>query len=193
MMIDEYLNEVASKRTTVNTTWILYNGLTSPSPLVLTNIPPEVISRIKVVCTSVSGHTDCIGTVRVNNGTHDEDLAVVCTTAKLGTDTVPANTLPTITPINLDCNILVTCVTITDYAIPQYTYTPFRCRWEEVSIMFVSTGGTWTQSLARVIAREDYLVGDYICRPGTTTANIIKQKSVVTDLDAVEQFIKYML
>jgi hypothetical protein len=76
---------------------------------------------------------------------------------------------------------------------PSYTYTPFACRWEDVSIMFINTSGAWTQSKARVIAKEDYLVGDYLCKPGTTTANIIKQKYVVSDLDAVEQFRKYIL
>ncbi len=191
MMIDEYLNQVGSKRTTV--AWILYNGLTSPSPLVPTNTPPTSAYKIRLYCTPVAGHADCIGTVRVNNGTADENLAVVCSTVKTGTATIPANTLPTITPIDLDCNILVTCDNTSGVPLTQYTYTPFDCRWEDVAIMFINTSGAWTQSKARVIAKEDYLVGDYLCKPGTTTADLIKQKYVVTDLDAVEQFRKYML
>jgi hypothetical protein len=191
MMIDEYLNQVGSKRTTI--AWILYNGLTAPSPLVPTNTPPAVAYKIRLYCTPVTGHTDCIGTVRVWNGTANEDLPVVCSVVKVGTATIPANTLPTITPIDLNCNILVTCDNTSGTPLTQYTYTPFDCRWEDVSIMFITTGGTWTQSLARVITKEDYLVGDYLSKSGTTGMNLIKQKYVVTDLDAVEQFRKYML
>ena len=49
------------------------------------------------------------------------------------------------------------------------------------------------RSNAKVVCKEAYAVGDYLRKDGTTTEWPIKQAVVVTDLDAVEQFRKYMI
>jgi len=185
MMIDDYLNQVGEKKTSV--LWTLYNDLSAPSPLVLTNTAPTVTFRCKITLSVSGAHNDVTGSVTVNA----EVISFTSATTKITTTNLTA--LPTVTCQNLDCNVKIWCIDTGGADIMQVSYADFFCRWEDVNVLFMNNLGAWTQSNAKVVCKEAYAVGDYLRKDGTTTEYPIKQAVVVTDLDAVEQFRKYML
>ena len=184
MMIDDYLNQVGEKKTSV--LWTLYNDL-SAATLVLTGAAPAVTFRCKIAVSVNGAHTDVAGTVTVN--------AEVITFSSATTKTTTTNltALPTVTCQNLDCNVKIWCIDTGLADIYQHSYADFFCRWEDVNVIFMNNLGAWTQSNAKVVCKEAYAVGDYLRKDGTTTEYPIKQVVVVKDLDAVEQFRKYTL
>jgi hypothetical protein len=185
MMIDDYLNQVGEKKTSV--LWQLYNNLSAPSPLVLTGAAPAVTFKCKITLSVSGAHTDCNGSVTVN--------AEIISFTQAGTKTTTTNltVLPAVTCQNLDCQVKITCIDTGGADIYQHSYADFFCRWEDVNVLFMNNLGAWTQSNAKVVCKEAYAVGDYLRKDGTTTEYPIKQATVVTDLDAVEQFRKYTL
>lgn len=185
MMIDDYLNQVGEKKTSA--LWTLYNNLSAPSPLVLTNTAPTVTFRCKITLSVSGAHNDVTGSVTVNA----EVISFTSATTKTTTTNLTA--LPTVTCQNLDCNVKIWCIDTGGADIMQVSYADFFCRWEDVNVLFMNNLGAWTQSNAKVVCKEAYAVGDYLRKNGTTTEWPIKQAMVVTDLDAVEQFRKYML
>jgi hypothetical protein len=185
MMIDDYLNQVGEKKTSV--LWTLYNNLSAPSPLVLTGAAPAVTFRCKITVSVDGAHSDVAGTVTVNAE------VITFTVAASKTTTTNLTALPTITTTNLDCKVVITCIDTGGAPIYLNTYADFFCRWEDVNVLFMNNLGAWTQSNAKVVCKEAYAVGDYLRKDGTTTEYAIKQAVVVTDADAIEQFRKYTL
>ena len=185
MIIDDYLNQRAEKKTSI--LWQLYDNLSAPSPLVLTNTAPLVTFKCKITLSAIGAHTDCAGTVTVN--------AEVITFTQAATKSTTTNltVLPTIVTANLDCEVKITCIDTAGADLNYVTYAAFYCRWQDVNILFMNNVGTWTQSNAKVVCKEAYAVGDYIRKYGTTTEYPIKQVVVVNDLDGIEQFRKYTL
>jgi hypothetical protein len=185
MIIDDYLNQAGEKKTSV--LWPLYDGLSAPSPLVLTGTAPAVTFKCKITVAVNGAHSDVAGTVTVNA----EIITFVGAASK--TTTTNLTVLPTIVTANLDCQVTITCITTAGAPIYLDTYADFFCRWEDVNVLFMNNLGAWTQSNAKVVCKEAYAVGDFLRKDGTTTEYAIKQAVVVTDLDAVEQFRKYTL
>lgn len=185
MMIDDYLNQIGEKKTSV--LWQLYNNLSAPSPLVLTGTAPAVQFKCKITLSVSGAHNDVAGTVTVNAE------VITFTQASTKTTTTNLTVLPTITTANLDCQVKITCIDTGNADIYQHSYADFFCRWEDVNVLFMNNLGAWTQSNAKVVCKEAYAVGDYLRKDGTTTEYAIKQMTVVNDLDAVEQFRKYTL
>jgi hypothetical protein len=185
MIIDDYLNQAGEKKTSV--LWPLYDGLSAPSPLVLTGTAPAVQFRCRITISVDGAHNDVAGTINVNAE------VVTFTQAASKTTTTNLTVLPTITAANLDCKVVITCIDTVNAPVYLNTYADFFCRWEDVNVLFMNNLGAWTQSNAKVVCKEAYAVGDYLRKDGTTTEYPIKQAVVVTDLDAVEQFRKYML
>jgi hypothetical protein len=185
MMIDDYLNQVGEKKTSV--LWTLYNNLSAPSPLVLTGAAPAVTFKCKITLSVSGAHTDCNGSVTVN--------AEIISFTQAGTKTTTTNltVLPAVTCQNLDCQVKITCIDTGNADIYQHSYADFFCRWEDVNVLFMNNLGAWTQSNAKVVCKEAYAVGDYLRKKNTTTEYPIRQAGNVLDLDAVEQFRKYML
>jgi len=184
MMIDDYLNQIGEKKTSA--LWTLYNNL-SAATLVLTNTAPTVTFKCKITVSVNGVHNDVTGSVTV----YAEVISFTSATTKTTTNSLTA--LPTVTCQNLDCNVKITCIDTGLTDIYQHSYADFFCRWEDVNVLFMNNLGAWTQSNAKVVCKEAYAVGDYLRKDGTTTEYPIKQATVVTDLDAVEQFRKYTL
>ena len=184
MMIDDYLNQIGEKKT--STIWTLYDKL-SAAALSLTKGAPPVSFKCKITLSASGVHTDCTGTVTVNAE------VITFTQAATKVTTTTLTVLPTITTANIDCNVKITCIDSGSADIYEATYADFFCRWEDVNVLFMNNSGAWTQSNAKVVCKEAYAVGEYLSKDGTTTEYPIKQAVVVTDLDAAEQFRKYML
>ena len=184
MIIDDYLNQIGEKKT--STIWTLYDKL-SAAALSLTKSAPPVSFKCKITLSVSGAHNDVTGSVTVNA----EVISFTSATTK--TTTTLLTVLPTITTANLDCQVKITCIDSGSADIYEATYADFFCRWEDVNVLFMNNLGAWTQSNAKVVCKEAYAVGDYLRKDGTTTEWPIKQAVVITDLDAVEQFRKYML
>lgn len=183
-LIDNYLNQVAQKKT--STLWTLYNGLSAAS-LVLTGTAPAVTFRCKITLSASGAHTDCAGTVTVNSE------VITFTQAATKTTTTNLTALPTIITANIDCMVLVTCIDTGGADINVVTYTDFDCRWEDVQVGYVNSSGVWTQSNAKVIAKAAYVVNDTIRKYGTTTEYPIKKVMTGPNLSGTEEFRVFML
>ena len=183
-LIDNYLNQVAQKKTL--TLWTLYNGL-SAATLVLTGTVPAVTFRCKITLSASDTHTDCAGTVMVNA----ETLTFTAAATKVTTTNLTA--LPTITTANIDCNVKITCIDTGGADIYSVTYTDFDCRWEDVQVAYVNSSGSWTQSNAKVIAKAAYVVNDTIRKYGTTTEYPIKKVMTGPNLAGIEEYRVFML
>lgn len=175
MSISSYLNHTAYIVT--KTTISLYNS-TSSGTLTITATPPTVDYRCRVTLTSVTGHTDCVGTVTVDG----EVLTfTACNQKKIGTTTIDANTRPTITTANIDCNVFVECIDLGGVDIKYETTSSFPCRFSEKSHRVLDSTGAWTSKKSTVcfttssspnvgsIIRYgsiDYMVSDVLIRTG---------------------------
>jgi hypothetical protein len=81
-----------------------YNGLSSAT-LTLAGTWPTNGSKLSIVASAITGHTDCAGRVTIN-GTESIDFLV----AGKKTSTISRTARPTITTTNLDCNLVITCM-----------------------------------------------------------------------------------
>jgi len=171
--------------------WFLYNDL-SAATLTLTGSPPAGNFKLRIDVLPKGIHTDIIGTVQVNaetplvfSGTNTSVWSVATLSA-----------VPTVKCVGLDCKIRVICTatTGTPPAIMYFTdYPLFNCMWIDTTQMFLSSTGTWTQAIGKVVAETDYELGEYIRKPGTIIDRIIKRCSVAKDLDGNEMYRVFML
>lgn len=135
----------------------LFSG-TSAATLTLTGTWPTGGSRLSIVASSVTGHTDCAGTVTINGS---ETLTF--TVAGKKTTTAALTSLPTITTANLDCNLVITV--ISSGGTPVYTEaeTDLYCKIEIKSKSVPSPNGGWTSIQATTMqARGIFATGDVI-------------------------------
>lgn len=100
---------------------ILFDGNSSAS-LVLTGAWPTNGCRLKIVASSVTGHTDCAGTVTVNSE------VITFTQAATKTTTTDLTALPTITTANLDCHLVISILDSGLAPIYLSTETDLPCR-----------------------------------------------------------------
>lgn len=183
-LIDAYLKDTAEKRT--NVLWVLYDNISAATLTLIKGAPP-VTFKVKVQASASGAHTDVAGTCSVNAE------VLTFTVAATKTTTTNLTVLPTITTANLDCNLKIWCIDTGGADIYEAVYTAFACRWEAISKAFVQSTGTWTQSAAKVIAKEVYAVADYLRKYGTTTEITIKRINTVTNADGDVEFIEYTL
>lgn len=176
-MLESYLNQSGYR---VNRgTHELFDGVPTSSPLTL-HAAPNTSFRCRVTLSSVTGHTDCIGSVSIGSET--------LTFIQAGTKqtTVLLSALPVTTYANLDCNILITAIDSGGAPIASDTQTALDCRFQDTQKSFRLPSGEFSQSQA--IAYTD----DSSCVIGTLFSYggydySIAQVSVMTGLDGIEE------
>jgi hypothetical protein len=133
----------------------LYDDL-SAAELTLTGTAPSEPFRCVVELSSVTGHTDCAGTVIVGSET------LTFSAARAKQTTVLLETLPVVTTSEIDCAIKITCCDAQGATIYSETEVLLKARWIEASKGFWGPSGIWTQSEAQVLTEDEVSVGDIL-------------------------------
>lgn len=128
----------------------------SAATLTLTGTAPTVPYRLRI---TLSG-ADCTGTVTINGS---ETLTFVAAGKKVTTTTLTANSLPTITTANLNCNILIECLDVGGSPIYAETTTLIKVRHEPESATVRDPMGNFTTYNGYVMVRNSTItLGDKI-------------------------------
>lgn len=187
----DYYNQTCELKGGVFTYYSDLSGTGGVHPLTLlrSDLPPapwNVNFLLKIVTSAPSGHTDVTGTVTVNA----ENVAFTSATTKY--TVTPLNAVPTITVTDLDCNLVITAYKSSS---DVYDYIPSACRWKDDAIIFMQSGGSFTQSKAVIITDAVYTVGQTLRKPGgtDTTGQLIKMITVQLNIDGVEEGRTYFI
>lgn len=128
----------------------------STATLTLTGTAPSVNYRLRI---TLSG-TDCAGTVTID-GT--ETVTFTAAATKITTTTLTANSLPTVTTANLDCNILIECLDTGGAPIYEETTTAIKVRHEPELVTIREPAGNFTTYNGYVMVRNSTItLGDKI-------------------------------
>jgi hypothetical protein len=136
-MAGEFFNDSATL--VKSALWQLFNGLSSAS-LTLTGVAPTGPFRLAITLSASRTHVDCSGRVTIN-GTENIDFLV----AGRKTSTTFLTSLPTITTQNLDCHILITCISTSGDNIYQTTNSTISVDWDDSQKWVPTPSGVWTQ------------------------------------------------
>jgi hypothetical protein len=166
--------------------WSLYNGTPTSSPLTIST-PPTGSFRCKVTLISVSGHTDCAGTIVVGS----ETLTFSQAGTKLTTTTLTAK--PTVTFANIDCHIHLTALSTSGSDIEKETLTTIDISFDDSRKGYYNEQGIWTVNNSRVLTEDTMaVIGDiirYTAEGDSASVDyIIKSIQRVKNARAVEQF-----
>jgi len=164
----------------------LYNS-TSAATLTLTGTLPTGSFRCKVTLSSVTGHTDCVGSVTVGAETA---LSFIAAGSKTTTTLLTA--LPVVTTANLDCNILIEARDAGGAPISLDTQTAIDCRFQDIQKAFQNALGDWSTSAAIAYTNDtSCIIGKLFSYGGYDYQ--IAQVSAHVDLDGDEVFRKLIL
>ena len=135
----------------------LYAGLSTGS-LTLTGSWPATGSRLSIVASAVSGHTDCAGTILIA-GTE----TITFTQAGRKTSSVARTSLPAIVTSNMDCWLVITVLDSGMAPVYEDTETTLPCKIEIKSKSVPSPQGGWTAiTSTQMQVRGEFDVGDMI-------------------------------
>ncbi len=179
-MIEDYLNQEGYRVQKAN--WELYND-TSAATLTLTGNAPTVSYRLRIATSSVTGHTDCVGTLTIN-GT--ETLTFTQASTKISTTYLTADTLPVVTTSGLDCNILIEVLSAGGAILQEETAKEIDCRFQDTQKSFRDASGNWSQSQAIAYVSESECIIGTIFSCGGYDYNIA-QVSIMAGLDGSEE------
>jgi hypothetical protein len=179
-MIEDYLNQAGYRVQSAN--WTLYNAA-SAATLTLTGDAPTSAYRLRVTLSAITGHADCSGTLTTNGS---ETLTFAIASTKITTTNLTANTLPTITTANLDCNILIECLTTGGAVMQEETAKEIDCRFQDTQKGFYDSTGEWSMSQAiAYVSESSCIIGTKLSYDGYDYN--IAQVSIMTDLDGSEE------
>jgi len=186
-MIDDYLTPGAYKVTKGPVT--LYIGLSSGS-LTLTGTWPANGSRLAIVASAITGHTNCgselvPGTVTING------TAISFKQAGRKTSTATLTALPTIVTANLDCNLVITVLDSGLSPIQTETSTAINTRIEPHQSGYIDASGTWTTINDTQIFSDTSLVVNDVVRKNTRDYTI-KQVDDNPDLGGEVAYYTYL-
>lgn len=139
----------------------LFDGTLTASPTI-GSWPSGVTGRCKVTISSVTGHTDCAGSITIGSET--------LTFAQAGTKqtTVNLTTKPTVTSSGLDCHCRITVIDTGGADIFAETLTAIKIRFEPTSKMYQDAKGAWTQSQAYAMVVNSSIGIGYTIRYNST-------------------------
>ena len=157
----------------------LYDAVPSASPISAAAIatPPTVAYRCQVTVTSVTGHTDCSGTVVIGS-----DSLSFSTSAqkKVTTTTIAANTKPAITYANLDCQITIECIDAGGQPIYAETLTAIDVSWNDTQKWVPDPAGGWTTITETSATTENSSITAGAILRKTSTGSDYKVRAVKT-------------
>lgn len=184
-MIESYLTQSGYRVNSSN--WELYDGVPTSSPIALTCAAPAISFRCTVKVTSVTGHTDCAGSITVGT----ETLTFTANNQKKIT-TVLLSSLPTVTYSGLDCNIMIEAIDSGGAPITEETETPIDCRFQDSQKSFRDASGSWSTSQAVAYVNDSGCdIGGIFSHGGYDYQ--IAQVSVMAGLSGSEEGRKLML
>ena len=135
---------------------VLFSG-TSVASLSLIAAWPPTGSKLSIVASSVSGHTDCAGHIIINS----EDITFTQVGTKTSTTALTA--LPTITTTGLDCNLVISVLNSGLAPIYLETETDLPCKITPKTKWLPSPQGGWTSIQTTILeARGIFAVGENI-------------------------------
>lgn len=159
-MSSEFFNDIATLLSYA--IWTLFDGLTSAT-LSLTGTKPTVPFRCAVTLSSVTGHTDCAGTVTIGS----EIITFVEAGRKTSATLLTA--LPTITTSGLDCGILITCIDLSGDDLQNETGKSIAVDWDDSTKYVPNAEGNFTRSDSNCETEElGIVIGDKLIHNGKT-------------------------
>ena len=156
-MIDDYLcsGAVLVTKSPVS----LYDG-TSSATFALGTWPSGRTGRIKITISSVTGHTDCAGSITVGS----ETVAFTQAGTKQTTTNLTSN--PVITSTGLDCHVHITVIDTGGADLLTETLIAINTRIEAYNSGFYNSQGVWTKTNSLILSTTELQIGD-IVRKGT--------------------------
>ena len=156
-MIDDYLGPGAYLVTKAAVS--LFDGTLTASPTI-GSWPTGITGRCKVIISSVTGHTDCAGTITIGSET------LTFTQAGTKQTTVNLTAKPTVTSAGLDCHCHITVIDAAGADVASETLTAINTRIEAYNSGFYNSQGIWTKTNSLILSTTELRIGD-IVRKGT--------------------------
>ena len=156
-MIDDYL--AAGAYLVTKAAASLFDGTLTASPTI-GSWPTGITGRCKVIISSVTGHTDCAGTITIGSET------LTFTQAGTKQTTVNLTAKPTVTSAGLDCHCHITVIDVAGADVASETLTAINTRIEAYNSGFYNSQGVWTKTNSRILCKTELQIGD-IVRKGT--------------------------
>jgi hypothetical protein len=123
--------------------------------------PTGVTGRCKVTVSSVTGHTDCVGTITIGGETLTFSAGLTPPITKQTTVNLTAK--PTVSSSDLDCHCHITVIDSGGADVMVTTETDLPCKIEIKTKSVPSPAGGWTSiSSTQMQARGIFEVGDRI-------------------------------
>lgn len=181
-MIGDYLTSGAYR--VVKGPVYLFDGTLTASPTI-GSWPAGVTGRCKVTLSSVTGHTDCAGTITIGSET------ITFIQAGTKNTTVNLTAKPTVSSSGLDCHCTIKVIDAAGQEILAETLTAINTRIETHQSYVMQPSGAWTTIQDTAILSDTSLsVGD-IVRKGSTDY-IIKKADDNPDLGGISDFYSYL-
>jgi hypothetical protein len=181
-MITSYLAPGACRVTKGPVT--LYSGISSGT-LTLTGTWPVNGSKLAIVASAITGHTDCAGTVTVNSE------VITFTQAGRKTSTVSLTAKPTIVTASLDCNLIITVLDSGLAPVLAETLAAINTRIEPHQSGHSDAQGVWTTIQDTQIFSDSLLVVDDVVRKDAKDYHI-KQVDENPDLSGEVAYYTYL-
>ena len=137
MLPSKFFNESATLIKHGDT--IRYNG--NINNIELIGNWPDILCKMVIEVTAISGHTDCNGSIKIN----DESLTFTASGQK-NTTIAFLSSKPTITVTGLDCGALITLVDEDDTEINTETSTTIAVDWDDITKTWYQSAGKWEMS-----------------------------------------------
>jgi len=176
-MIEDYLAQGAYKVT--KTAVSLFDGTLTASPTIGA-WPSGITGRCKVTISSVTGHTDCAGTITIGS----ETLTFIQAGTKQTTISLTAK--PVVTSSGLDCHCHITVIDTGGAPISSDTQTALDCRFQDTQKSFRLPSGEFSMSAAIAYTNDSSCVIGTLFSYGSYDY-YIAQVSVMTGLDGLEE------
>ena len=136
--------------------WIVVNAL-SAATLTLATVPSGSF-RLAITLSASGTHTDCAGTVIIND---TEVLTFAGAGKKTSTTTLTSK--PTIKTSNIDCWILITAISTLGADIEQESLTTIDIAFDDTRKGYWNAEGVWTINNSRVQTENTTaIIGDII-------------------------------
>ena len=180
-MIEDYLAAGAYKVTKAAVS--LFDGTLTASPTIGT-WPSGVTGRCKATLSSVTGHTDCAGTITIGSET------LTFTQAATKITTVNLTAKPAVSSSGLDCHCHITVIDVGGADVIAETLTAINTRIESYQSGFYNAQGIWTKTDSMILSDTSLSIGDTV-RKGTQNY-IIKKADDNPDLGQESDFYTYL-
>lgn len=182
-MIEDYLCSGAFR--VVKAAVSLFDGTLTASPTI-GSWPSGITGRCKVTVSSVSGHTDCAGSLTIGSESHTFTAA-----GQTWITTTLLTSKPAVSSSGLDCHCHITVIDSGGADVVAETLTAIDTRIESHSSLIPTANGLYTVVQDTQIISNTLLAVNDVVRKGTTDY-IIKKADDNPDLGQESDFYTYL-